>query len=100
MFSYGRLYIDAQWLDDQLQLRTDTGCSLEDQPKAMDDRDGWREREREFGKSMLAAGHDGDAYNDNQSKGKNTLNSNQLKPVLKLMLCRTLLRAELLGKEI
>ena len=33
----------------------DTGCSLEDQPEAMNDRDRWREREREreSGKSVL-----------------------------------------------
>ena len=28
------------------QLCTDTGCSLEDQPEAMDDSEGWRERVR------------------------------------------------------
>ena len=28
------------------QLCADTGCSLEDLPKAMDDREGWRERVR------------------------------------------------------
>ena len=30
------------------QLCTDTGCSLEDLPEAMDDREGWRERVREI----------------------------------------------------
>ena len=30
------------------QLCADTGCSLEDFPEAMDDRDGWRERVREI----------------------------------------------------
>ena len=30
------------------QLCADTGCSLEDLPGAMDDRDGWRERAREI----------------------------------------------------
>ena len=30
------------------QLYTDTGCSLEDQPEAMDDRERWRERVREI----------------------------------------------------
>ena len=34
------------------QLETDTGCSLEDLPEAMDARDGWRERE--LGKSVRA----------------------------------------------
>ena len=28
------------------QLCADTGCSLEDLPEAMDDREGWRERVR------------------------------------------------------
>ncbi len=31
------------------QLCADTGCSLEDLPGAMDDRDRWRERERKRG---------------------------------------------------
>ena len=30
------------------QLCTDTGCSLEDLPVALDDRDEWRDRVREF----------------------------------------------------
>ena len=30
------------------QFRADRGCSLEDLPVAMDDRDGWRERVREI----------------------------------------------------
>ena len=30
------------------QLGADTGCSLEDLPEAMDDRDGWREKVREI----------------------------------------------------
>ena len=30
------------------QLCADTGCSLEDLPEAMDDREGWRERIREI----------------------------------------------------
>ena len=30
------------------QLCTDRGCSLEDQPKVMDDREGWRERVRDI----------------------------------------------------
>ena len=31
-----------------IQLCADTGCSLEDLPEAIDDREGWRERVREF----------------------------------------------------
>ena len=38
------------------QLCADTGCSLEDLPGAMNDRDGWRESER----SVLAVRHDDD----------------------------------------
>ena len=43
-------------------LCSDTRCSLEDMPEAMDDTDRWRlrERERELGKSVLAARHDDD----------------------------------------
>ena len=40
------------------QLCANTGCSLEDQPGAMDDRDEWQERE----KSMLAEQHHDDIY--------------------------------------
>ena len=39
------------------QLCVDTGCSPEDQPEAMDDRLGWRER---AGISVLIARHDDD----------------------------------------
>ena len=44
------------------QLCADTGTSFENLPGAMDDRDGWREREREreSGKSMLSARFDDD----------------------------------------
>ena len=42
------------------QLCPDTGCSLEDQPETVDDRDKRSERERESGKSMLARRHDDD----------------------------------------
>ena len=42
------------------QLCADTGYSLEDLPGTMDDRDGWRERGRESGRSVLASWHDGD----------------------------------------
>ena len=38
----------------------DTGCSPEDLPEAMDDREGWRERER----SVLALRHDNDDDDD------------------------------------
>ena len=36
------------------QLCTDTGCSLKNQPKTMDNRDEWRENVRKLGKSVLA----------------------------------------------
>ena len=45
------------------QLYTDTGCSLEDLPEAMDNRNEWRKRVREFHASTrpnskyLLAGH-------------------------------------------
>ena len=39
------------------QLWSDTRCCLEDLPKAMDDRDEWQERIREF---LPAAWHDKD----------------------------------------
>ena len=45
----------------QQQLCMDTGCSLEDLPEAMDDRDEWWERE--LRKYMQAARHD-DNYDD------------------------------------
>ena len=48
------------------QLCEDTGCSPEDQPKAMNDREAWRERERErereSGISVLMARQDDDDY--------------------------------------
>ena len=44
------------------QLCEDTGCSPEDQPEAMNDREKWRERES--GISMLAARHDDDEDDD------------------------------------
>ena len=48
--------------DDQLeqQLCDDTGCNPEDLPKAMTDRETWRERGS--GISVLAARHDDDSY--------------------------------------
>ena len=39
----------------------DTGCSLEDLPRVIDDRVGWRERES--GNSVFSVGHDDDDYN-------------------------------------
>ena len=46
----------------QHQICTDTGCSLEDLPEAMNDRDRWRERERELGESVFTARHDNENY--------------------------------------
>ena len=47
MFSYEPLNKDVQLFDNQLeslqQLSPDTGCSLEDLPEAMEDRDEWQE---------------------------------------------------------
>ena len=40
------------------QLSIDTGCSLEDLPGAMNNRDGWRERERESRESVLTVWDD------------------------------------------
>ena len=45
-------HTDVQELDDQ--LCTNTGCSLEDLPKAMDDWDEWQERVRELRASSTA----------------------------------------------
>ena len=52
-FSSGLLHKVMPVLTDQQrtyqhQLCVDTGCSLEDTPEAMDDRDGWGERVREI----------------------------------------------------
>ena len=45
------------------QLFADTGCSPEDLPKAMDDREVWRrERERERVRNICAAADDDDDY--------------------------------------
>ena len=48
----GPLHMDEQRQDDQLEpiynkLCADTGCSLEDLPEVIDDREGWRERVKE-----------------------------------------------------
>ena len=54
MYSYGPLHIAEQKQGDQIEptysrIRgEDTGCSPEDQPKAMNDREGWRERIRDI----------------------------------------------------
>ena len=48
MFSYGPLHMDISVLADQQRLMyisADTGCSLNDQPGVMDDRDRWCKRE-------------------------------------------------------
>ncbi len=51
-FSNRPLYTNAQVLKNQLELIYNSSlriqCSLEDQPEAMDDRDGWQERVREI----------------------------------------------------
>ena len=46
------------------QLCADTRYSLEDLPGAIDDRDGWRERQRESGRSVPAGRHDDDDDDD------------------------------------
>ena len=54
MYSYGPLHIAEQKQDDELehtyiqQLCEDTGCSPEDLPEAMNDREKWRERVRDI----------------------------------------------------
>ena len=46
MFSFEAPHMDVQVLDNQLELiynsSTDTGCSQENLPEVMDDRDGWQ----------------------------------------------------------
>ena len=46
--SHGRVNIGRPTRTYQQQLCVDIGCSLEDLPGAMDDRDEWRERVREI----------------------------------------------------
>ena len=47
MYSDRPIHMAEQRQDDQLEpTYTDTGCSSEDLPKAMDDREEWRERVR------------------------------------------------------
>ena len=52
MYSYGPLRIAVQKQDDQheyiQQLCEDTGCCPEDLPRAMNDREEWRERVRDI----------------------------------------------------
>ena len=56
--SHGHVFVGRPAWIYQQQLCTDTGCWLEDLSEVMDDRDEWWERERESGKSVLAAWHD------------------------------------------
>ena len=46
MYSYGPLHMANQKQGDQ--LCEDTGCSPEDLPKAINDREGWRERVKDI----------------------------------------------------
>ena len=46
--SHGRAKVGRPAITYTRQLCADTGCSLEDLPRAMDDRDRWRERVREI----------------------------------------------------
>ena len=50
IYSCGPLPMDEQRQDENnmQQLCADTGCSLEDLPVAMDDKDGWQEKVREI----------------------------------------------------
>ena len=53
LYSCGPLHMDEQRPDDQLEptynkLCADTGCSLEDLPEAMVDKEGWRERVKDI----------------------------------------------------
>ena len=43
--SHGRASVRRPATIYQQQLRTDTGCSLEDRPEATEDRDEWRKRD-------------------------------------------------------
>ena len=63
MYSCGPLHMDEQRQDVQLENTYSsyvpiTGCSPEDQPEAMGDREVWRES----GISVLIAWHDDDIY--------------------------------------
>ena len=50
MYSYGTPHMSKQKQDDQPEqkLCEDTGCNPEDLPKAMNDRDKWREMVRDI----------------------------------------------------
>ena len=52
MYSYGSLHMAKQKQGDKLEPTYSsseyTGCSSEDLPKEMDDREGWRERVRDI----------------------------------------------------
>ena len=54
MYSCGPLHIDEQRQDDQLEPTYSSSLPIwdvaqEDLPEAMDDREGWRERDRDIG---------------------------------------------------
>ena len=51
--SHRRVHVRRPTRTYQQQLCTDTGCSLEDLPKAMDDRNEWREIAKEFCASSI-----------------------------------------------
>ena len=61
--THGRASVGRPAITNLHQLCVDTGCSLEDLPAAMDDRDGWRERERASGHSVQSARLDDDEKN-------------------------------------
>ena len=63
--THGRASVSRPTRTYQHQLCTDTGCSLENQPGAMDDRT--RRREKESGKSVLAGWLDDDDLCENYS---------------------------------
>ena len=46
--THGRANVGQPAKTYQHQLSADTGCSLEDLPGAMDDRDGWSERVKDI----------------------------------------------------
>ena len=50
---HGRASVGQRTRTCQQQLYTDTGCSQEEQPEAMDDRDEWRARSRKIHSSNM-----------------------------------------------
>ena len=60
MFSYESSYVDRTAKTYIHPLRAEKECSLEDQLGPMDERVGWRERERESGNSLLSVWLDDD----------------------------------------